>query len=60
MTKEQRMTGEQLRKVNAIIEEALQLSFSEPTGLLCHLLEMASLEVSQRMKSQTGGPKLAA
>jgi hypothetical protein len=54
------LTNEQLRQISASVEEALQGTTDEPTGLLHHLLEMASLEVCRRMKSRPDQKREAA
>ena len=47
------LSREQLQQISASIEDALKVSSSEPGGLLPYLLAMASVEVAQRIKSQS-------
>jgi hypothetical protein len=54
------LTREQLQQISASIDHALKVSGSEPRGLLRHLLAIASMEASQRLKSQPDRTRKAA
>jgi hypothetical protein len=46
------LSREQLQQISLSIDDALKVSSSEPRGLVRYLLAMASIEVTQRIKSQ--------
>ena len=54
------LSREQLQQISTSIEDALKVSSSEPRGLLRYLLAMASVEVAQRIKSQSEPSRKAA
>ena len=54
------LSREQLQQISTSVEDALQVSSSEPRGLLRYLLAMASVEAAQRIKSQPEPSRKAA
>jgi hypothetical protein len=54
------LTDTQLRELSTLIEDALQIALHQPNGLAARIIEMASLEVCQQLKSRRNDRRAAA
>ncbi len=54
------LTDTQLRELSARIEDALQIALHQPEGLAARLMDMASHEVYQQLRSRRDDRRAAA